>query len=100
MPSSPAARNALLRLPSRLYTCFVWTPAIARSSRRLGLRCSFLAHTRIALTISSFVMIVLAVGFCEVGLEREKPPRLGWLIEFFMFLERRRPRLRILNNWP
>src|SRR5579864_7405315 len=63
MPSSPAARNAFARLPSRLYTCFAGTPAIARSSRRLGLRCSFFAHTRIAFTISSFVMIVLAVSF-------------------------------------
>jgi hypothetical protein len=34
-----------------------------------------LAHTRIAFTISSFVMIVLAVGFCwGIALETQKPP--------------------------
>src|SRR5437763_16117085 len=81
MPARPAACSALRRLPCRLYTCFVGTPAIARSSRRLGLRRNFLAHTRIDLTISSFVMIVLAVGFLGIVLETEKPPAL-WVAWF------------------
>src|SRR5579864_1363925 len=79
--SSPAARSALLRLPSRLYTCFAGAPAIWRSSRRLGLRCSFFAHTRIAFTTSSFVMIVLAVSCFWESLGKQKSHRFGWLVK-------------------